>query len=313
MAISSHVEHFADRPVIDFDPAQGISNPRGFAYALRLEYGTQDTFADILEVLLQDPKAAQLEALVIGVWSQDLYGQEGSSHIVVEALLANRERLPQLQALFVGDIVYEESEISWIEQSNVGPLLEAFPLLEVFQVRGGNGLGFRFENPERPVVHERLRVLVVQSGGLDASVVRQIGEAKLPNLEHLELWLGDPNYGGNSTVEDLAPILAGARFPKLTYLGLKDSKIADDIAKALATAPVLGKLSELDLSMGILTDEGMLALFDGLVYTRIQTLDVSENYLSDEMVQRLKEIPFNVLTRGQKDADEEWRYVSVAE
>ncbi|MBA3531798.1 MAG: STM4015 family protein [Ardenticatenales bacterium] len=313
MAISSHVSSFAGRSVAEFDPAQGIRDPQGTAYALRLEYGTNDTFADIFELLLQAPKADNLEALVIGVWAQDLYGREATSEFVVEALVAARERLPGLQALFIGDITYEESEISWIEQSNVGPLLEAYPLLEVFQVRGGNSLGFRFVEPERPVTHERLRELVVQSGGLDKSVLQSICEAHLPNLEHLELWLGTDDYGANSTVEDLAPILEGTRFPKLTYLGLRDSDIADEIAKALATAPILSRVQELDLSMGTMTDEGMLALFDGLIYTLLQTLDVSENFLSPELVKRLREIPFNVITTGQKEADDDWRYVSVGE
>jgi hypothetical protein len=50
--------------------------------------------------------------------------------------------LTNLRAIFLGDITYEENEISWIEQSDVSPLLRAYPALEVSRVRGGNSLEF---------------------------------------------------------------------------------------------------------------------------------------------------------------------------
>ena len=122
------------------------------------------------------------------------------------------------------------------------PLLEAYPKLEHFQVRGGNGLelgAFR---------HDTLRALVIESGGLDAEVVRQVCAAQAPALEHLELWLGDPNYGATTTVADLGPLLSGALFPRLTSLALRDSELADPIAAALAASPPLRRLQTLDLS-----------------------------------------------------------------
>ena len=92
-------------------------------------------------------------------------------------------------------MTYEESEISWITQTDVGPLFAAFPQMTELWIRGGGGLSLG-----RPR-HERLEKLVVQTGGLPGSVVREVGAAHLPKLEHLELWLGDPGYGRDLTAD----------------------------------------------------------------------------------------------------------------
>jgi hypothetical protein len=124
--------------------------------------------------------------------------------------------------------------IRW--QSDVSPLFAAYPQLEDFCVRGAVGLSLG------SLKHDRLKSLNIQSGGLGANVIREVAAAELPELEHLELWLGEENYGGNATVADIAPILDGALFPKLKYLGLRDSEIADEIAGAVASAPVVERI-----------------------------------------------------------------------
>src|SRR5262249_57801527 len=104
-----------------------------------------------------------------------------------------------------------------------------------------------------------LKSLIIQSGGLGANVVREVAAADLPELEHLELWLGEENYGGDATVADLAPVLDGGLFPKLKYLGLRDSQIADQIARAVATAPVGGRSRGLHPFLGALAHESAAA------------------------------------------------------
>jgi hypothetical protein len=162
--------------------------------------------------------------------------------------------MPALRALFLGDIIVEENEISWIVQSDVSPLLDAFPALEELRVRGGQGLTLGAPR------HARLRSLAIETGGLDAGLVRSLAAADLPELEHLELWLGTTDYGGTVTVADLEPILSGRLFPKLRYLGLRDSEIADEVAAALASAPILERVRVLDLSLGTLGDAGAAAV-----------------------------------------------------
>lgn len=311
MTISDHVTSFANRNVETFNPEVGISDPVGTAYVLRVEW--DEINVDItknLELLLQDPQANQLEALVIGPWTQEMY--ECSSSIVVNALVAAKDQLTSLKAVFIGDITYEESEISWLIQSDMSPLLAAYPNLEVLQVRGGEGLAFN------SLHHEQLKTLIVQTGGLSRNTIAQIFAGNLPALEHLELWLGSDYYGGDSSVDDLRPLLSGNLFRKLTYLGLCNSKYSDDIAQAIVQAPIIERIQVLDLSLGTLGDEGAEALLNCPAVKQLNTLNVAENFLSDEMLERLKQLNIEVIADEQKEEEDEEdygyrRYCSVSE
>jgi hypothetical protein len=238
------------------------------------------------------------------VWERD-------SSPIVEALVTARDRLPALRALFLGEILQEEAEISWIHQTDVSPLFTAYPALEHFAVRGSEGLSLG------ALRLERLKTLIVQSGGLPAGVVQEVAAAELPALEHLELWLGTDEYGADYSMSDLAPILAGDRFPKLTYLGLRDSHWADEIAAAVATAPVLERIRLLDLSLGTLTDTGAEALLASPAAARLERLDLHHHFCSKAMVTRLQGlgIPVDVSERQEPEqyGDDTWRYVAVGE
>jgi hypothetical protein len=313
MPISSHLIHFAGKPVVNWPPASKVHDPSQVAYRVRMSYEEADEgqrwtvkFADFV----QEPEAQQSSALVVGIWDYDFVGGAAAAR-VVEALVTARDRLPNLRAIFLGDITYEECEISWIVQTDVSPLLNAYPALENLSIRGGEGLQLG------ALRHERLKTLVVESGGLGAGVVREVAAAHLPALEHLELWLGDPNYGATATVEDLAPILAGDRFPRLRYLGLRDSKIADEVAIAVAQAPLLERIQVLDLSLGTLSDKGAAALLASPAVARLQKLDIHHHFCSSEMVDKLKGLGIAV-NAGELQAEEEydgetWRYVAVGE
>jgi hypothetical protein len=109
------------------------------------------------------------------------------------------------------------------------------------------------------IKHAALKTLKVEAGGL-RGLVHEIGAADLPALEHLEIWLGTENYGGDSRPQDLAGILDGKRFPKLVTLALRNCEWADDLAAAVATAPILNRIKRLDLSMGTLSDVSVDAL-----------------------------------------------------
>ncbi len=307
MTISQHAERFAGLPVVDWDAGRGIQDPSGTLYRIATEWDAERTWLDEFNLFLDDPASEHAPGIVVGLWSQE----PESAAPVVEALVAARDRLPHVRAIFFGDITYEECEISWLEQSDLSPLFGAYPLLERLGVRGGNGLSLG--NPR----HERLKELTVQSGGLPASVVREIVGAHLPALDHLELWLGVANYGGDVTVDDLAPILAGDLFPNLQYLGLRDSERADEIAAAVAQSPVLERLRVLDLSEGALTDKGAEALLASPAVARLERLDLHHHYCSDEMMERLEGLGIPVDVSEQKSpetyGDEVYYYVSVSE
>ncbi len=207
----------------------------------------EGAFAGTLQVFLDQVATEEVRALVIGCWEQ---AYDTDSSVIVKVLSENAHRFPALRAIFLGAIQSEEAEISWIQQSDVTPLLTAFPRLERLEVRGGTGLALS------PVRHESLRVLRLETGGLPAEVVRAVAASDLPALEHLDLWLGIDNYGGDYTVADLEPILAGDRLPALRHLGLQDSDHQDEIAAAVAAAPIVARLEVLSLAMGTLRRRG---------------------------------------------------------
>lgn len=300
---------FANRQVTEFDPQTGITDPVGTAYTLRCEYDEAEDATEKLAKLLQDPKAGELEALVFGVWSGDY---QNSSSGIVNALVDAKNKLTNLKALLIGDIPYTDCEISWIVQSDISPILAAYPNLEVLQVRGGEGLAF-----SPPVRHDHLEALIVETGGLSRTTVAQICNLNLPALEHLELWFGREDYGGDCWVEDLTLILTEQRFPNLNYLGLRNSQFTDEIASAVVRSPLLDSISVLDLSMGTLSDEGAEALLNCPAVNQLDILNVSENFLSKKMIKRLSQLKVQAIADNQKDErDESYihnRYCSVAE
>ncbi|MFJ9738372.1 STM4015 family protein [Streptomyces sp. NPDC101166] len=319
MTIGDHLSELYRLPAHTFPgPDAGTDGlPGAEAVAWRITSDVYDADEDWTAAFARFRAAVdttRVRALIVGAW-QDAYETEPTA--VLEALIAARDGFPALRALFVGDMVSEECEISWINQTDVTPLLDAFPELEEFGVRGGSELRFP------PVEHTGLRKLVIQTGGLPADVVRGVGASELPALEHLDLWLGTAEYGGDSEAADLEPILSGDRLPRLRHLALRNSETQDAVAAAVAVAPVVARLEVLDLSMGVLTDEGATALLAGRPLTHLRKLDLHHHYISEPVQERIRRAltPEGVevdLDREDAEDDEDgdgtaWRYVAVGE
>lgn len=318
MTSGSHLDQLYGLPGFIFplrSESTELPEPDTVAWGIAAHtYGDEEGWVETFERFCSEVDTTRVRALIVGIW-EDAYDSGPSD--VIEALVAARDRLPALRAVFLGDIESEQCEISWINQTDVTPLLAGFPALEELGVRGGQGLVF-------PAVrHDGLRKLVVETGGLPVSVVRGIAASELPALEHLDLWLGTSWYGADSEAADLEPILSGARLPRLRHLALRNSEIQDEIAAAVASAPVVARLEVLDLSMGTLGDEGATALLGGQPLTHLKKLDLHHNYLSEPLGQRLRETlgPAGVELDLDKD-DADWdedddgtvhRYVSVGE
>ncbi|MFF7738271.1 STM4015 family protein [Streptomyces sp. NPDC007984] len=260
---------------------------------------------------------SRVRALLVGIWPEAcVIETDGPNTEAMDALVAAAGRLPALRSLFVGDMNREDCEISWISHGDVTGLLTAFPQLEEFGVRGAQTLTFP------PVSHAALRRLVIQTGGLPGEVVRGVAASDFPALEELDIWLGSAEYGADATVSDLEPVLTGARLPALRRLALRNSEIQDEIAAALASAPVVSRLTGLALSMGTLSDAGALALLAGQPLTHLSELDLHHHYLSEPAAERVRQeltshgvrvdLSASAADRSE-DEDEEYRYVAVAE
>jgi hypothetical protein len=307
VGIYEHVKIFAGLPVIAADDEEvTVADPAAVAWRISMEEfeAPPEEFEAAFEQLLQRTGPAGPTALIVGEW-----GSAYDTAFPYQLLIDNAARMSGLRGLFVGELTGEECEVSWINQADITPLIEAFPALEHLWIRGAEDLELR------PVRHEHLRELVFQSGGLPAGVIRAVGASDLPGLTHLELWLGVDQYGGDARADDLAPILAGRSLPALTYLGLRNAEIADEVAAAVAAAPIVARITDLDLSKGVLGDIGAESLLAGQPLTHLRSLNLRHHFMSKEMAQRVAdELPGVEVDVSKRQKEEEWgRYTAVAE
>jgi hypothetical protein len=329
MSFDGNLTEFAGLPVVDFptraeEPLPETDGLCAWRLSVYMD-GEPYVFDEIVADFLDRVDAEQVTALVIGVWSEYV-GDPEDRNYPVGKLVEVADRLPALRALFLGDINSQDSDVAYIYHSDVSVILDAYPALEEFRVRGSVEWVPEGESPPvlfQPIKHDALRVLVFESGGLPAATMRAVGESELPELEHLEFFFGEPDYGGDATLADVAWLLAGDRLPKLRRLGLRDSPVQDEIAAAVAHAPVVAQLEVLDLSLGTLGDEGAAALLAGQPLGHLTTLDLHHHFVSDPMADRLRAaLPTVDVVLGP--AEEPWvhhrngvrelqRYIAVAE
>ncbi|WP_327112290.1 STM4015 family protein [Streptomyces sp. NBC_01341] len=317
-----HPDVFHGLPVLTLPAADAPepgtpSAPGSVAWRLECAWGGE-TFAEHWRRFLTEVDPTGVRALLIGPWWEDEYS---SFQPVVDAIVADAHRFPALRALFLADVESEECELSWLQMCDITPVLEVFPLLEELTVRGCGEAVPDGENLRlRPVRHAALKSLRFESGGLPGHIVRAVGASELPSLEHLEFWLGSEWYGGDASVADLAPVLSGAAYPALRHLGLQNSEIQDEIAVAVASAPVVARLDSLSLAMGTLSDTGAEALLGGQPLTHLSALDLHHHYLSGPYVSRIEEVCARAGVRVDLEGAEDWddeddesRYVAVSE
>lgn len=286
--ISENLTEFFGLPVLDFKEGGSLAAPASTAYRIRIDWDEHEkklTFSNRFQALLETHGSEDIQALVVGTW--DGAAEGGSVKPVVDALVGAASKLPNLKALFIGDIISEECEISWIENGDVSPLWAAYSALEEFGVRGANGLSLASTHTlDLP----HLRKLSIQAGGLPKQVVGEVINGQLPALESLEIWLGTDEYGGDSSIEDIQRVLNSSQWPQLTYLGLRNSEIANEIAEAVGSASIIPQLETLDLSMGTLTDRGAEALVAAGNLGSLLKLDIHYHFCSDAGIEKLRQI-----------------------
>jgi len=304
MTISEQTERFFGKTIEDFEPGTTPSKAPGTVYRLSLDYDADTSMAALLADFLDSCDAATLEALVIGNWGES--ASESPDEFLAE-LAARASRLPAFKALFVGDMTYEECEISWITQGDYGPLLQAFPQLQALRMRGSTSLALP------ATTHAGLRELTIECGGLPSSVCAALAQSSFPALETLELWLGVDDYGFDGDLDDVRLAVDKLRTPALRTLGLRDAEIADEVAQWLATQSWIAQLHTLDLSLGTIGDAGAQALLASPHVRGLARLDLSHHYISKPLQAQLRAAIPGVVLDDEQDDDEDGRYVAVGE
>ena len=204
---------------------------------------------ELIDDLAEDPGAPLVDALVLGEW--DI---ASTPEVALQRLVARADRFPELRALFIGDFNPSREDVHHLEDANLGPLLRAFELT-VLEVRVDPSARLHF-TPD-----DRLERLVIQTAGFTSQMVRDLCEAKLPRLRHLEIWCGDPRHGYDAKSSDFARLWDPSLFGALETLAIRDCPNSDGLARRLAEEPeAWSRLRRIDLSGGTLTDAGVEAL-----------------------------------------------------
>lgn len=221
---------------------------------------------------------------------------------------------PCLRELFLGST--SDWDISGT--STRMPRSSSLPRLQTLRLRGGSvSLDESIDLPQ-------LRSFTVESGSLRTESLHAIGAARWPELESLEIWFGDPNYGAKGGVTDLAPILDGRGLGKLRHLGLRNCAFADELVEALVASRVLGQLQTLNLSMGNLSDRGVAAMLrEAGRFAHLEKLDLDDNALTTAQWPAARALAKTVVYGNEHDPDRAVprtdersryrRYVSVGE
>ena len=177
-----------------------------------LSYDEAEEGVNLMDRILKEKKLPSLRQITIGCWGYD--GEDCSA--IADGIVANKEKFAHLEGLFWGDMDSEEQEISWIEQVDLGPVLDVMPLLNNLKIKGTNNLSIG--KKPRP----NLKSLEIISGGLPDSVVEDILGSDLFNLEKLVLYVGVEDYGFEGDLAVFKPLFSKDRFPKLKWLGIVD-------------------------------------------------------------------------------------------
>lgn len=232
------------------------------------------SLTDLLGGLIQHPSAHFLQHLTVG-WCPSADDFDEIDYQPIVDILAGLDPSSTLRSLFIGDC-WPEAEISWINLGDLSGLYKSLSGLRRLELLG-NGLTLG------SISLPRLRRLGLYSGDLQAKNVASLEKASWPELEHLELWLG--NAQPDEVMPALRRLLTPKRLPALKVLALANCSFADVLCDELAQLPILAKLQELDLSMGTLTDRGIATLVDQRdAFAHLSGLDLQENFLSDQGV-----------------------------
>ena len=122
------------------------------------QYEDEGKSADtMVNDILSDPEFPELTELSIGDWGGCW---EDACQKIIDEIVEHAERFSHIQGLFIGDMDFEECEVSWIIQGNYSRLWAALPQLKALTIKGSTDLSLG------DIRHENLESLTIICGGL---------------------------------------------------------------------------------------------------------------------------------------------------
>ena len=288
----------------------------GFATSVGLKL-TYDTSAilklgELTAALLESPVGAFVDSLRFGLAGYQSNNDWGPT---IDAV-ARSPRAAQIRELRFDDFNANDCELSWAAFGDFSKAWSKLPALEALHIRSGAGgvLG--------AIKLPKLRTFVRESGGLRATEIASICDAKWPKLEHLEIWFGAADHGAEGSVDSIRKILDGGGLRSLKYLGLCNSEFVDALIGALVESKIIKQLHTLDLSKGIMASAANRAMIEhAAAFRHLAKIDLRANVLTDAEVREIVAVLPNVVATEQRgreiveddDDDAGDRYVAVGE
>ncbi|MBL1178691.1 hypothetical protein [Pantanalinema sp. GBBB05] len=288
---------FVDWQVEPYDPQVGITDPEMNAYAVRMANTGREHTYDLsqFEALLQDPRVADLQALVFEI-DYNIREPKRPFSVAVTAICEAQARLPSLKALSVKDSEDGDFDCSTsrLIVSDFHLLLKAFPHLEVLQLHGAN-FDSQTISDWVGLHHSRLKTLMIHVPTLRPREIEQFCAMKLPRLEYFDMWLYPDRAPGELVARAMTSLLVGESYPNLKYLGMCGCLDGDTLIKRIIKSPIMNQLIGLDLKINDITDVGAEVLWrnqDQL--PNLKFLDLSRNYIREYMVAQFQKLPCQV-------------------
>jgi uncharacterized protein (TIGR02996 family) len=275
----------------------------GFIHWARLSHSSyadgewEGKLSDVLELLLRHPSGRFLAEM-----SFCFNGDDNEDDLTDLLEILGKKAPKTLRKIIIGDNI---DQISWYHVGNMSKLWKGVPGLASLDIIGGDMNLGTIETPN-------LRHAMFKSGGLAKAAVKSIATARWPKIEHLDIYFGDENYGGDATIKEVQPLLDRTDLESLAHLGLMNSELplTEAIVKALPTAKIVRRIKHLDLSCGCLTDELAQQLAGHKdAFAHLDTLDVSETYVTKAGVAALQGCAKKVIANELRDDDDpEYRH-----
>lgn len=273
-------------------------NSKKYSYDWDDYEGGEKNAKTMIEEILADEELAKLNEIIIGCWGESW---DNDIQPVIDGIVANKEKFANIEHLYMGDMEFDECEVSWIEQGDYSKLWEAMPQLKTITIKGSQNLELG------DIKHDNLYRLEIICGGIPVDVLKSIGGAKLPELKKLSLYIGVEDYGFEGSIDDISDMLEKSDFPNLKYLGILDSEIQDEIAEVVVKSKYMSQITSLDLSCGTMTDKGGGLLLDALpTYKNIQEVDLHFHYMSDKMMKKLEALEGVEVDVSEQEEEDEY-------
>jgi WD domain, G-beta repeat len=280
-----------DWHVETYNPEIGIIDPENNAYVVTLPHSHEMYHYDLsqFQSLVRDPKISEMQGLIFLIQSYHRNFHLSFAE-VMEAICDASHLFSNLKALYIGGFGVKRPKPyqNPLKVFDIGPFLEAFTNLEVLHIFGNF---YRVELECDGLRHNNLKTLIIEAADLTDRHLESIASMHLPNLEYLQLWLGnnERQTPPKNIIQPLKPILSDNATPKLKYLGLcAHEGDTDSLINDLLSTPLMSQLAVLNFESGNITDRGAHLLHNCPHFTRLKLLTVINNSISPDTLAELQ-------------------------